>query len=494
MDNKIINGDRVPVFLTKKSKNFLEGFFSTLRSNLTLLVGVFSVAFIGSIIVYKDRTEKQILKEKITRHIQSANLTCSLDFRQSTFPTKAASCVAAVIVVTIATVITTGNILARRITGALLLADPYSPNPICFSPDSPGSSYGNTSIGANDPNVKSESDALSRVCVLVRKGGPTGHLQHIPVNQLTELIKEEVVDLFSIKRGLTADLPNFKMIKILKVLVLARKKVPVQLILLIWQFNPISPVAFTRRSFISAIKNLKIVRRWALKKVFGSKLVSLKFRAQILNFIEPIAFKKDFAYKEMPDPQVGSHCVDLSKTVTISFLDYLAWKFLELTVPEVILIRAIECDLQSLPGIHVRNSLDGVCLLSVVLSLSELIKFFDNGHSIFGLFRLYLVRVLALDSTYTQYVCPYRGYCLKYQRDYLRKLNLRKLTGLTGPALRAFLGSQVNLRQAFLALIRRLAWFRENRSARARIIKPLAFLAGITPVSIVSVELSIENN
>jgi len=199
--------------------------------------------------------------------------------------------------------------------------------------------------------------------------------------------------------------------------VLERKTVPAQLMLLISQFEPVNPIAFSkrfsRRYLTEEIRNLELVRHWALKKVLGSEVVPLKLRAQILDFLEPVPFNFDnirfgagwaVCEGQSKDPNSKSQ---LLYSIVPFFLYYLAQDFIFEIIPTKIRTLIIR---DSNPGperslyLMIRQYYS---YLTMQVNFAQTLGFtaiLADEQSIFYLFKLYLDRKLASNSTFIKFI------------------------------------------------------------------------------------------
>jgi len=258
--------------------------------------------------------------------------------------------------------------------------------------------------------------------------------------------------------------------------VLERKTVPAQLMLLILQFEPVNPIAFSkssRRYLTEEIRNLELVIRFALKKASFFKQFP-KLGHQVLSFFKPISFNTDISLDS--ELALVKERLDVQDWMIKLFSGYLVQQFLKCTM--LIEARMSMSDNFLLPLDHFLfvesnkssdwssyHAPDGDCsdnwyfynywLPNVIKAIdkNKLVKLLDNPQSIFGLFKFYLTRALALNSTFVQFrntklVLLDPSLRTKRQRAYLQSLLVS-----TGPELRRSLSSLIGPRLAIIFLI-----------------------------------------
>jgi len=313
--------------------------------------------------------------------MQSANPTCSSDLRQSTFATNAASCVAAGIVATIATVISVDPIFSKRI------------EPL--------------------PYIRNDNFKL---VVFNRRNRRRYFIEAI--KKLSKKVKPRPYI-----RG-----------------------------------DKFRPVSLNRIYFNRAIKKLELVKAFVFKKDSVFKTAVCKdLIFSVFQFIEPIDFDTEISLEaelfsvERPGAQ---------DVVVMLLLSYLAKKFLEDSMPKgKETINRLYTMGREFKAQYAPNCKYLIFLKTDIQTATKLVGLLDNEQSIFGLFKLYLVRVLSLDSTFAQFrneiLIPQYIYILTkaHFRKRLRKY-LQDLLDLDCSELRKILTLLIGPRQVIIFLIK----------------------------------------
>ena len=262
------------------------------------------------------------------------------------------------------------------------------------------------------------------------------------------------------------------------------------------------PVAFSKTYFDRAIKNLIVVRCFALSKCFVFGAVPKDLMFPIFQFLGPIRFvkqcfiRKELAFIGTMQDSSFQYVSAIHDWIVQLFLIYLAQQFLEYMIPEELLSWAIQHELFELPT-QQRSSADNWYVygpkLRYALTFIDKKEVFERLNinptfkvTIFGLFRLYLEVKLALDSTFSLFIqfinrycqvnegvlvfnnrlamqiCRWKSLKVLSSADSKQKQYLKGILSLSGSELRAQLSSLIGPRLIILFLIKYLLVLKES--------------------------------
>jgi len=344
--------------------------------------------------------------------MQSANPTCSSDLRQSTFATNAASCVAAVIVATIATVINIGGPVSSVKSDFLISFD----------------------------RSKNRYKALI-VFVLVRKNLDIDPKKFIPL--ILQLGSMYYFFPFS-SSYYTRKVHNIKLSQMSAFIKATSFKIlPLDLKKQIWLFC--KPVVFN--------KDMPYEKELDLLELSSCTCIVEEGRRRLI-------------------VETGRSTVFITNLICIfNFLDFLVQDFIKRVVPPELFSPVflynyvVHVPMVVKYGVLNLKPLDVFSITNTMLSL-ELIDDYEpyqtgrnNPLTIFYLFNLFLSYVLPLDSTYSAFVQSRKARLdrLRYCSSDKQKKELLFLLDQSGSSLRNLIGPRIGSRLPILFLIKCLS-------------------------------------